>query len=54
MKKSHPFNVLSDVKCIDASCHNKIKLRFIEEKRKPRWCFSCHKKNERARGHQMK
>ena len=54
-KKKYPFNVLSDVECRRPGCHNKLKLRIVEEKdpTKPRICFSCHKERECARGHQM-
>lgn len=54
MRKSHAFNILSDVPCITPLCDKKIKLRFVEATQKPRRCFTCHKRVQAARGHFIK
>lgn len=50
MKKSHAFNIMSDLVC---RCGRKIKLRLAGTG-KARKCFKCHKKLEAARGHFIK
>lgn len=54
MKKSHSFNVFSSKICATPRCHTRLKKRIAEEHPKFDYCFSCHKANERSRGHQMK
>lgn len=51
-KKSHAFNVLSQVKC--RRCGRFIKLRLVENKQTAELCYKCWKMNEKAKGHVVK
>jgi len=56
MKKSHPFNKLSNVVCIKPGCVKKIKLRLAESKavKKAFLCFKHFREKEAQRGHFIK
>jgi len=43
MKKSYPYNVLSDKKCSVSGCSKKLKLRIVEEHPKFDKCYKCYK-----------
>lgn len=53
MRKSHPFDVLSDRVCVVPGCDKHLKLRLVEEKPTVIKCFGCFRDYEAGRDHPM-
>lgn len=51
MKKSYPYNTLSDRVCAAPKCSARLKKRLVEEKPTVTKCFKCHVAAEERRGH---
>ncbi len=47
-KKSHAFNVLSNVKCRWPGCEKFLKLRIVEEKQTAEFCYKHWKMNKKG------
>ncbi len=54
MKKSRPFNELSDQFCMAPSCCRRLKLRIVEEKPTARFCYRCYSTQQSHRGKLIK
>jgi len=43
MKKSHPFNILSNVTCSIMGCHRRLKKRIVEHHPSHKVCYKHFK-----------